>query len=90
MITKLQTAENYVPSENKEEKLSQIIGKINSIVGKSHANDVAVKADVMMKSGKLKTSAKSNTDQEFEYAYFDNIGEALVIGLEENQDFLVG
>ena len=91
-ITKLPTAENFVLSEDKEEKLSQIIAEINSIAGKSYDNDVAVKAmlqikDIMMKSDKLKTSAKSNTEKDFEFAYFDNIDDALIEGLEQNQDF---
>lgn len=91
-ITKLPTAENFVLSEDKEEKLSEIIAEINSIAGKSYDNDVAVKAmlqikDIMMKSEKLKTSAKSNTSKDFKFAYFDNIDDALIEGLEQNQDF---
>lgn len=91
-ITKLPTAENFVLSEDKEEKLSEIIAEINSIAGKSYDNDVAVKAmlqikNIMMKSDKLKTSAKSNTEKDFEFAYFDNIDDALIEGLEQNQDF---
>lgn len=91
-ITKLPTAENFVLSEDKEEKLSTIIAEINSIAGKSYDNDVAVKAmlqikDIMMKSDKLKKSAKNNTEKDFEFAYFDNIDDALIEGLEQNQDF---
>lgn len=91
-ITKLATAEKFVLSEDKEEKLSEIIAEINSIAGKSYDNDVAVKAmlqikDIMMKSEKLKTSAKNNTEKDFEFAYFDNIDDALIEGLEQNQDF---
>lgn len=91
-ITKLPTAENFVLSEDKEEKLSEIIAEINSIAGKSYNNDVAVKSmlqikDIMMKSDKLKTSAKNNTEKNFEFAYFDNIDDALIEGLEQNQDF---
>lgn len=91
-VTKLATAEHFVLSEDKEEKLSEIIAEINSIAGKSYDNDVAVKAmlqikDIMMKSEKLKASAKSNTEKDFEFAYFDNIDDALIEGLEQNQDF---
>lgn len=91
-IIKLPTAEKFVLSEDKEEKLSEIISEINSIAGKSYDNDVAVKAmlqikDIMMKSDKLKTSAKNNTEKDFEFAYFDNIDDALIEGLEQNQDF---
>ena len=91
-VTKLPTAESFLLSEDKEKKLSEIIAEINSIAGKSYDNDVAVKAmlqikDIMMKSDKLKTSAKSNTEKDFEFAYFDNIDDALIEGLEQNQDF---
>lgn len=91
-ITKLPTAENFVLSKDKEERLSKIIEEINSITGNSFNNDVAVKAmlqikDIMMKSESLKTSAKSNTEKDFEFTYFDNIDNALIEGLEQNQDF---
>lgn len=91
-VTKLPTADHFALSEDKEEKLSQIIAEINSIAGKEYDNDVAVKAmlqikDIMMKSEKLKTSAKNNTEKDFEFAYFDNIDDALIEGLEQNQDF---
>lgn len=91
-ITKIPTAENFVLSEDKEEKLSEIIAEINSLVGKDYDNDVAIKAmlqikDIMMKSEKLKTSAKNNTEKDFEFTYFDNIDDALIEGLEQNQDF---
>lgn len=91
-VTKLPTAENFVLSEDKVQKLSEIIAEINSIAGREYDNDVAVKAmlqikDIMMKSDKLKVSAKSNTAKDFEFAYFDNIDDALIEGLEQNQDF---
>lgn len=91
-ITKLPTAENFVLSEDKVARLSEIIAEINSIAGKTYDNDVAVKAmlqikDIMMKSEALKTSAKNNTEKDFEFAYYDNIDDALIEGLEQNQDF---
>ena len=43
--------------------------------------------DIMMKSEKLRASAQNNTERDFEFAYFDNIDDALVEGLEQNQDF---
>lgn len=39
------------------------------------------------KSDKLKTSAKNNTQQDFEFSYFDDIDDALIEGLSQNQDF---
>ena len=55
-------------------------------------NDVAVKAmlqirDILLKSDRLRTSAKNNTVKDFEFSYFDDIDDALIEGLEQNQDF---
>lgn len=91
-VVKLQTAEQIALTPQKTEKLSQIIAEINSKTGKSYDNDVAVKAmlqikDIMMKSEELKASAKNNTEKDFEFAYFDNIDDALIEGLNQNQDF---
>lgn len=43
--------------------------------------------DILLKSDKLKTSAKNNTVKDFEFAYFDDIDDALIEGLNQNQDF---
>ena len=91
-VVKLPTAEQIALTLQKTEKLSQIIAEINSKTGKSYDNDVAVKAmlqikDIMMKSEELKASAKNNTEKDFEFAYFDNIDDALIEGLNQNQDF---
>ena len=40
-----------------------------------------------MKSDKLKISAKNNTQKDFEFSYFDDIDNALIEGLSQNQDF---
>ena len=91
-IIKLPTAESFGLTEAKEEKLSQIIAEINSRTGKAYDNDVAVKAmlqirDILLKSDKLKTSARNNTVKDFEFSYFDDIDDALIEGLSQNQDF---
>ncbi len=91
-VVMLPTAESFGLTEAKEERLSQIIAEINSRTGKAYDNDVAVKAmlqirDILMKSERLKTSAKNNTVQDFEFSYFDDIDDALIEGLEQNQDF---
>ena len=91
-IIKLPSAENFILTEDKMEKLSEIIREINSMAGKTYSDDVAIKSmlqikDIMMKSDKLKTSAKNNTEKDFEFAYYDNIDDALIEGLEQNQDF---
>lgn len=91
-VVKLPTAENFGLTPAKEERLSRIIAEINAKTGKSYDSDVAVKAmlqirDILMKSEKLKKSAKNNDVKNFEFAYFDDIDDALIEGLEQNQDF---
>jgi type I restriction enzyme R subunit len=53
---------------------------------------VAVKAmlqikDILMKSDRLKVSAKNNSEKDFEFSFYDDIDDALIEGLEQNQDF---
>lgn len=43
--------------------------------------------DILLKSDKLRTSAKNNTQKDFEFSYFDDIDDALIEGLCQNQDF---
>lgn len=91
-IVKLPTADSIVLTPSKEERLSKIIAEINSRTGKNYDNDVAIKAmlqikDILLKSDKLKTSAKNNTIKDFEFSYFDDIDDALIRGLEHNKDF---
>lgn len=91
-VVKLPQSEGFKLTEDKIEKLSRIIEDINSRTGKSYDNDVAIKAmlqikDLMMKSDKLKVSAKNNTEKDFEFSFYDNIDDALIEGLEQNQDF---
>ena len=79
-------------TEDEEKKLSEIIADINSRAGKNYDNDVAVKAmlqikDILLKSDELKASALVNDQNNFEFTYFDNIDDALVEGLSQNQDF---
>ena len=79
-------------NEDEEKKLSEIIEEINSRAGKQYNTDVAVKAmlqvkDLMMQSEELKASALANDENNFEFTYFDNIDEALIEGLSQNQDF---
>ena len=91
-IVKLPTADTIMLPEDKRERLSVIIAEINSKTGKSYDNDVAIKAmlqikDLLMKSDKLRTSAKNNSIQDFEFSYFDDVDDALIEGLSQNQDF---
>lgn len=91
-VMKLPTAYDIVLTPAKEERLSQIIIEINNRTGRNYDNDVAIKAalqirDIMKKSEELKTSARNNTEQDFEFAFFDHVDDALIDGLEQNQDF---
>lgn len=91
-VMKLPTAEHFGLTEDKEKRLSEIIDEINSRTGKNYDNDVVVKAmlqikDILLKSDKLRTSAKNNTQKDFEFSYFDDIDDALIEGLCQNQDF---
>lgn len=91
-IVKLPTAEDFHLTEDKVKRLSEIIDEINSKTGKSYDNDVVIKAmlqikDLMMKSDKLRESAKANTESDFAFSYFDGIDDALIEGLSQNQDF---
>ena len=91
-IIKLPTAEMLGLTEDKVQKLSEIIAEINSRTGKSFDNDVAVKAmlqikDLLLKSTTLKTSAKNNTENDFNFTYYDGIDDALIEGLNQNEDF---
>ncbi len=91
-IVKLPTAETFNLTEDKVKHLSEIIAEINNRTGRSYDNDVAIKAmlqikDLLMKSAKLKESAKNNTQRDFEFSYFDDVDDALIEGLSQNQDF---
>ena len=88
---KLPEAETQL-SEDEEKKLSEIIEELNSRTGYNFDKDVAAKAmlqikEILLKSEKLQQSAAVNTEDEFRFSYFEDIDEALVAGLEQNQDF---
>ena len=91
-VIKLPTAESFGMSQEKEERLSQIIQEINSRLGKDYDDDVTVKSmlqikDLLLKSDKLKVSAQNNTEKDFQLAYDDSVDDALLDGLSQNQDF---
>ena len=78
--------------EDKKKKLSAIIEEINQATGSNFDKDIAVKSmlqlrDLMMKSGDLRSSAKNNSEQDFELSYFDRIDDMLIEGLEHNKEF---
>lgn len=43
--------------------------------------------DILEKNEQLKQSAKNNSSKEFETTYYDNIDDALIEGLNQNEDF---
>ena len=91
-VVKLPQSDGFNLTEAKKERLSQIIAEINSRTGKMYDTDVAVKAmlqirDILMKSENLKRSAKNNSEADFEFSFYDDIDDALIEGLEQNQDF---
>lgn len=89
---KLPTAETFNLTEDEEQRLSDIIKEVNSKTGKSFDSDVAFKAalqirDLMKKNPDLIASAKTNTLNNFEFSYFTGVDEALLDGLQQNQEF---
>ncbi len=89
---KLPIAEKFGLTEDKKQKLSEIIAEINSKNGTAFDTDVAVKAalqirDIMMKNETLKKSAASNNEKDFAFPFYDNIDDALIEGLDQNESF---
>ena len=88
----LPTAETFNLTEDEEKKLSDIIKEVNSKTGKSFDNDVAFKAalqirDLLKKNPDLIASAKTNELNDFEFSFYSGIDDALVDGLQQNQEF---
>ena len=91
-VVKLPISDGFNLTEAKKERLSEIIKEINSRMGTKFDDEVAVKSmlqikDLLMKSDKLKTSARNNSEKDFEFSFYDDIDDALIKGLEQNQDF---
>ncbi|MCI7095466.1 MAG: DEAD/DEAH box helicase family protein [Clostridiales bacterium] len=88
----LPTAETFNLTEDEEKRLSDIIKEVNSKTGKSFDSDVAFKAalqirDLLKKNPDLIASAKSNGLNDFEFSFYSGIDDALVDGLQQNQEF---
>lgn len=88
----LPTAETFSLTEDEEQRLSDIIKEVNSKTGKSFDNDVAFKAalqirDLLKKNPDLIASAKANELNDFEFSFYSGIDDALVDGLQQNQEF---
>ena len=77
--------------EQIKEKLSKIIDEINLAYNKNFDFDVATKSalqvrDLLLKNNRLKESANSNTINDFSFAYYDAVQDALIEGYEQNMD----
>lgn len=89
---KLSNADRLNLTEEKVKRLSEIIAEINSRTGKSYDEDVAATAllqirDILKKNQDLARSAKNNKIEDFKMVYDDKIDDALIEGLDQNQDF---
>ena len=89
---KLSNADRLNITEEKVKRLSEIIAEINSRTGKSYDEDVAATAllqirDLMKKNPDLARSARNNKIEDFKMVYDDKIDDALIEGLDQNQDF---
>ncbi|MFH5881790.1 type I restriction endonuclease subunit R [Liberiplasma polymorphum] len=88
----LPTADIFNLTEDEEQRLSDIINEVNSRTGKSFDNDVALKAalqikDLLKKNPNIIASARVNPINDFEFSFYSGIDDALVDGLQQNQDF---
>lgn len=91
-FVKLASAEGFNISEEMEEKLSEIIDKINSMLGKNFDPNIVVPSllqikNLLLKSDALKSSAQNNTEEDFKFAFFDRADDELVAGWEKNKEF---
>ena len=88
----LPTADLFNLTEDEEQRLSDIIKEVNNRTGKAFDNDVALKAalqikDLLKKDPNIIASAKVNKLNDFEFSFYSGIDDALVDGLQQNQDF---
>ncbi len=72
--------------------LSEIIEEVNSHTGKDYDSNAMTKVmlqikDLLLRSDELKTAAINNTEQDFEFSFYDNTDDVLIQGLAQNQDF---
>ena len=88
----LSNADRLNLSAENEKRLSEIIMEINNRTGKSYNEDVATTAllqirDLMKKNKDLERCAKNNRIDDFKMVYNEKIDDALIEGLDQNQDF---
>lgn len=88
----LARADGFMITEDKTEKLSEIIEELNHRLGKNFDSDVVVKSmlqikDLLLKSKQLRASAKNNTEKDFAFSFYDSVDEALMDGWNQNKEF---
>ncbi len=91
-FVKLATAEGFIVSEELEQKLSEIIVQLNGMLGKDFDSDIVIPSllqikNLLLKSKELKSSAENNTEQDFQFAFFDRADIELMKGWEQNKEF---
>ncbi|MBR0518352.1 type I restriction endonuclease subunit R, partial [bacterium] len=91
-IVNLPIATIFGISPDKLKHLSEIINELNSRFGNIFDNDQTINyilrvIDTMKKSEKLKKSAKSNTEKDFSFAFFDEIENTMIDEYEKNREF---
>ena len=88
----LPVADRFNLTEDEESRLSEIIKEVNSKTGKQFDSDVALKAalqikDILKKNPDVIASAKTNSLADFGFTFESAIDDALVDGLQQNQEF---
>lgn len=91
-VLKLPTVDAFNLTEESVKRLSEIIDELNSRTGKQYDNDIVIKAmlqirDLLKKSESLRACAKTNTEQDFAFPYYESADDVLIEGLSQNQDF---
>ena len=88
----MRQAKTPTVAEIEMERLSTVIAQINNQTGNDFDADVTSKSllqikDILTKSKELEKSAKNNTLSNFGFEFNDQLDDALLAGLEQNQGF---
>lgn len=91
-IVNMRQAKIMTVEEEELEHLSVLIQQINNQTGKSFDTDFTTKSllqikDILLASPELAVSAKNNTLNNFGFEFDDKVDDALVDGLEQNNEF---
>lgn len=91
-IIEMRQASKGTVAEVELERLSVLIEQINNQTGRDFDKDLTSKSllqikGILMKSKDLELSAKNNTLNNFGFEFSDKVDDALIDGLEQNQEF---